>query len=122
MTTNKKTILVAEDEALMLKTIQIKLTKEGFNVVPCADGAVALQQIETCKPDIILTDLNLPHANGDAIITAAKQANSLTKILVLTGMEAQAAKTQALALGASDVIIKPFSLTELVRRVHLLLA
>jgi DNA-binding response OmpR family regulator len=111
------TILVAEDEALMLKTIQIKLSKEGFTVVPCADGAIALEKIAEHKPQVVLTDLNLPHANGETIITAAKAANPDVKILVLTGMEATVAKEKVINLGATDVLIKPFSLVELLKRV-----
>jgi len=111
-------ILVAEDEALMLKTITIKLKKEGYEVIACADGKEALEGIEAYAPEMVLTDMNLPFASGLEIVTAAKKkTNNKAIVIVLSGMEMGVAVEEAFKVGANDYLTKPFSLVELVNRV-----
>ena len=50
-------ILVAEDEPMLLKTIELKLKKEGYEVIVTADGRQAAEQIETANPDMVITDI-----------------------------------------------------------------
>ena len=108
-------ILVAEDEALLLKTMAIKLGREGYEVVTCNNGTDALQQITDANPDLVITDMNLPWADGLTIVKTAIEAQK--QVMVLSGMTQTGHVQTALDLGACDFLEKPFSLQELTKRV-----
>jgi len=115
-------ILVAEDEAMLLKTIELKLKKEGYEVIVTSDGRQAIEQIEPSNPDIIITDIMMPYASGLEIINFVRQKlNRKTPIIILSAMEQEKVVMEAFELGADDYITKPFSLNELVIRVKRLI-
>ncbi|MES2374726.1 MAG: response regulator transcription factor [Bacteroidota bacterium] len=115
-------ILVAEDEPMLLKTIELKLKKEGYEVVATADGRQAMAEIEGSDPDMVITDIMMPYASGLEIISHVRQ--KITRkipIIILTAMEQEKVVMEAFELGADDYITKPFSLNELVMRVKRLM-
>jgi DNA-binding response OmpR family regulator len=112
------TILVAEDEIIMLKTIELRLKKDGHNVVVCQDGREAITKIEELSPDLIITDVMMPFLSGLEIIgTVRKRAGRKIPIIVLSGMGQENVVLEAFQLGADDYITKPFSPNELSVRV-----
>jgi DNA-binding response OmpR family regulator len=116
-------ILVAEDEPMLLKTIELKLRKEGYEVIATSDGRQALIEIEGSSPDLVITDIMMPYASGLEIISLVRQ--KITRkipIIMLTAMEQEKVVMEAFELGADDYITKPFSLNELVIRVKRLLS
>jgi len=116
-------ILVAEDEAMLLKTIELKLKKEGYEVIATADGKQALEQIEIEKPDLVITDIMMPYASGLEITSFIRnKLQSKTPIIVLSAMEQEKVVMEAFELGADDYITKPFRLNELAIRVKRLIA
>ncbi|MEO8171979.1 MAG: response regulator transcription factor [Sediminibacterium sp.] len=115
-------ILVAEDEPMLLKTIELKLKKEGYEVIATADGRQAMAEIDGTNPDMVITDIMMPYASGLEIISHVRQ--TITKkipIIILTAMEQEKVVMEAFELGADDYITKPFSLNELVMRVKRLM-
>ena len=111
-------ILVAEDEPILLMTIEMKLKKEGFEVISSKDGREAIEQIKLTHPDMIITDIMMPYASGLEIINFVRQQqNSKTPIIILSAMEQENVVLEAFELGADDYITKPFSLNELAIRV-----
>ncbi len=66
------TVLVAEDEIIMLKTIELRLKKDGHKVIVTQDGRDALKQIEELSPDLIITDIMMPFVSGLEIIEVVK--------------------------------------------------
>lgn len=116
------TVLVAEDEALMLKTISIKLKKDGYDVITCQDGQEAITGIQQFKPDIVITDIMLPYASGFEIINAAR---SITEkkiyVIMLSALGQEKTVEEAFSLGADDYMTKPFSLSELSIRIKKLI-
>jgi DNA-binding response OmpR family regulator len=114
-------ILIAEDEPLMRKTLTMKLEKEGFEVLSCADGKEALQMLEEVIPDIVITDIMLPYASGLEIIKAVKEKNRKTAVIVLSALGQEKNVVDAFELGADDYITKPFNLNELTIRIKRLL-
>jgi DNA-binding response OmpR family regulator len=112
-------ILVAEDEAIMLKTIELKLKKDEHEVIICSDGKVALQKIEEERPDIIVTDIMLPYSSGLEIVGIVRNGNinKNIPIIILSAMGQESVVEEAFSLGADDYITKPFSLTELSIRI-----
>jgi DNA-binding response OmpR family regulator len=111
------TILVADDEMIMLKTIELRLKKDGHNVIICQDGREALKKIEESSPDLIITDIMMPFLSGLEIIGAVKKEGKKIPIIVLSAMGQENVVLEAFQLGADDYITKPFSPNELSMRV-----
>lgn len=115
-------ILVAEDEPMLLKTIELKLRKEGYEVIATPDGREAIEKIETTNPDMVITDMMMPYASGLEIINFVRQTiNKKIPIIILSAMEQEKVVMEAFELGADDYITKPFSLNELAIRVKRLI-
>jgi DNA-binding response OmpR family regulator len=111
-------ILVAEDEPIMLKTIELRLKKDGHEVIAVDNGRDALQKIDEQNPDLIITDIMMPYSSGLEIVGKVK-ANGHRKIpiIVLSAMGQENVVLEAFNLGADDYITKPFSPNELSMRV-----
>lgn len=115
-------ILLAEDDELILKTIEHKLTKEGYQVILTRNGKDAIDRINTEKVDLIITDIMMPFASGLEIVTnTRKSINANTPIIVLSSMGQEDVVVEAFDLGANDFMVKPFSPIELSIRVKKLL-
>lgn len=111
-------VLLIEDDNLIQKTVQLKLKKEGFDVIACNDGKEGLEKLETEMPDIVLTDMMLPYVSGLEIVSAVKAITSKKiPIIVFSTMGQEHIVEEAFALGADDYITKPFSLTEIIIRI-----
>lgn len=117
------TILVAEDEPMLLKTIELKLKKEGFTVITTVDGREAIAKIEELAPDMVITDIMMPYASGLEIVSLVrKRTDKRIPIIILSAMEQEKVVMEAFELGADDYITKPFSLNELAIRVKRLMS
>ncbi|SDW33743.1 response regulator transcription factor [Flavobacterium degerlachei] len=115
-------ILIAEDEEMMLKTMEFKLRKEGFQVIACSNGEEAMEKIVSEKPDIIVTDIRMPFITGLDIVRKVKVELKLNiPIIVLSAVGLEKTVLEAFDLGADDFITKPFSPNELIVRVKRLL-
>jgi DNA-binding response OmpR family regulator len=116
-------ILIAEDEVMMLKTMEFKLIRQGFEVVACSNGEEALEKIISEKPDIIITDINMPLVSGLEIIRKVKvELNLDIPIVILSALGLEQIVQQAFDLGADDFITKPFSPNELIARIRRLVS
>lgn len=112
-------ILLAEDDNLIRKTIEIRLVKDGHVIIACAEGTTALENLKSDPPDMVITDIMLPSASGLEIVSAVKEvvADKPIKVIVLSAMGQEDIVEEAFKLGADDYMTKPFSLTELSIRV-----
>jgi DNA-binding response OmpR family regulator len=108
--TGHMTILVADDDEIVLKTIELRLKKDGYNVILTNDGREALLKIEEMPPDLIITDIMMPFASGLEIIDAVKNKQGRKiPIIVLSAVGEEKVVREALQLGADDYITKPFT-------------
>lgn len=115
-------ILVAEDEPMLLKTIELKLKKEGYEVITTQDGREAIAKIEEFNPDLVISDIMMPYASGLEITALLKKnSDKQIPIIILSAMEQEKVVMEAFELGADDYITKPFSLNELSIRVKRLM-
>jgi DNA-binding response OmpR family regulator len=115
-------ILVAEDEPMLLKTIELKLKKEGYEVITTADGREAIAKIEELNPDLVISDIMMPYASGLEILAIIKKrTDRQIPIIMLSAMEQEKVVMEAFELGADDYVTKPFSLNELVIRIKRLM-
>jgi DNA-binding response OmpR family regulator len=116
-------ILVAEDEPMLLKTIELKLKKDGYDVITTQDGREALTKIDELNPDLVISDIMMPYASGLEITALLKKKEGKSiPIIILSAMEQEKVVMEAFELGADDYITKPFSLNELSIRVKRLIA
>ncbi len=118
-----KKILVAEDNKLILETINHKLIKDGYNVTLASNGKECLEYLKDNSFDLLITDLYMPYVNGHEVISTLRgnRGDKTTPILVLSADGAEDTVLKAFDLGADDYVVKPFSLSELAVRVKLLL-
>lgn len=120
----KKTILVVDDSATMVMSVRGSLELVGFEVETAADGAKAMVKLAGgLKPDLIITDINMPNMDGIAFIKEVRALRSFrfTPILTLT-TESQAEKRQeGKAAGATGWMVKPVSGADLLKVIKQLL-
>lgn len=111
-----KTVFVVDDSAVMLMSVKQTLEMAGFKVETAKDGLEALNKIkEGFKPDLIVTDINMPNMNGIELIKNARTLLRFTPILALT-TESQAAKRdEAKKLGATGWLVKPVAGPDLLK-------
>lgn len=108
MTLEAKKILIIEDEPALRRSVQFRLTKEGYDVTVAKDGEEGILAVAEKKPDLILLDLILPKVNGFDILKRFK-AEAATKdipVIIFTNLSQEADQRQAKALGAADFFIK----------------
>lgn len=112
-------VLVIEDERMMLKVIEFRLKKDGFDVQIAEDGKQGLDIVRNWQPDIIVTDIMMPYISGLEIIATVRTELQLqTPIIVLSAVGLEKTVVEAFGLGADDFITKPFSAEELSIRVQ----
>lgn len=117
----KKKLLVIETEPTLLKVLEFKLRKDGFDVLTAADGREGAGKIVSEQPDLIITNLILPFITGQEIVSMAKQQPKEIPVIILTNVDYEQTLLEAFNLGANDFIIKPFSPNELTIRAKKLL-
>ena len=118
----QQTILVIEDEIIMLKAMEFRLKKEGYNVIIAEDGRIALKIINEQQPDLIITDIMMPFVTGLEIVDFIKnKSDKKAPVIVLSAVGLEKTVLEAFELGADDFITKPFSPNELAVRVKRLL-
>jgi DNA-binding NtrC family response regulator len=110
----KAAILVVEDEAKMRRLLELQLGEEGFVVHSAADAETGLQLLVREKPDLVVTDLRLPGMSGLEFLQAVKRVNAALPVVVMTAYGTVESAVEAMKVGASDYVTKPFSLAELV--------
>lgn len=112
-------ILISDDEMIMLKIIELRLKKDGHEVIVTSNGKEAIEQIKLHDPDMIIADIMMPFTSGLEIVSMVKQ-NHLQRnvpIIILSAMGQENVVLEAFNLGADDYITKPFSPNELSMRV-----
>ncbi len=110
-------ILVVDDDAAIRSSLAQQLGEQGYSVSLAVDGADGAKVFDGQHPDLVLTDLAMPIADGFALINHIREASE-TPIVVLSVRGGDADKVRALDLGADDFVVKPFSAPELLARVR----
>lgn len=110
-----KHILLVDDSATMLMSIKSALEIAGFRVSTASDGVQALERIKTARPDLMITDINMPRMDGIELIRQARAIMRFTPILTLTTESQQAKRDEARKLGATGWLVKPVAAAELVK-------
>jgi len=119
-----KTIFIVDDSATMLMSVKFFLVSANFTVETASDGVQALSRLKSgLKPDLIITDINMPHMGGMELIKKLRAMPSFrfTPILTLTTESLAEKRNEAKKLGATGWIVKPVTGTDLVKVIKQLL-
>jgi len=116
---NRRTVVVVDDEADIREILQYNLEQEGFKVVLIDDGEKAIQYLKENPVDLILLDLMLPGIPGLELCKMLKKEAALESIpiIMITAKTSETDVIVGLELGADDYITKPFSPKEVVARI-----
>ncbi len=116
-------ILVVDDEKDLVDLVSYNLEKEGFAVLKAYDGEKALQIVKARNVDLMILDLMLPGIQGMEVCKLIRKdpVNAALPVIMLTAKGEEIDKILGLEMGADDYIAKPFSVRELLARVHALL-
>ena len=113
MAIEKPSILVVEDEAKMRRLLELQLAEEGFRAQTVADAEAGLKLLNKEPFDLIVTDFKLPGMSGLEFLQAVKRVNANLPVIIMTAHGTVESAVEAMKIGASDYVLKPFSLAEL---------
>ena len=111
-------ILVVDDEEPIVDAISYNLKKEGFDVETASDADECMNRFLSGSPDLVLLDVMLPSGNGLDLCRRLHRHNAALPVLLLTARAAEADCLRGFEAGADDYVVKPFSMRELMARVH----
>jgi DNA-binding response OmpR family regulator len=113
-------IVLIEDDRLIVRPLVSALEALGYNVVTAYDGASGLEAALTHQPDLVILDILLPQMDGWEVCKAIRKA-SVVPILMLSSLNDEVDRVLGLELGADDYLTKPFSTRELIAHIKALL-
>jgi DNA-binding response OmpR family regulator len=119
-----QTVLVCDDDELLVELLSHRLGSRGYSVVIASDGGAAVEQATKCKPDAIVLDMMMPVLDGQQVLRRLKAdaATAGIPIVMLTARRQERDIVGALELGADDYLVKPFIPEELMSRLARLMA
>jgi len=129
----RKKILVVDDSAVIVKTLSMKLTANGYDVVTAEDGSGAVRTVRRERPDVILLDISFPPdvAHGGGVpwdgflimdwIRRLEEAKNIP-VIIITGGDPVKFKERSLAMGATHFFHKPINNDELLNVIRKVLA
>ena len=119
---NKRRILVADDEVVILKILQNDLMNEGYSVDIVEDGEKAIDKIKHDNYDLIILDNKMPKKNGMDVLRYINIQKYNTIVIMMTAYGTITSAVEAMKLGAYDYISKPFDTSEIIKKVDKILS
>ncbi|MFQ5678148.1 MAG: sigma-54-dependent transcriptional regulator [Gemmatimonadota bacterium] len=114
MSKEKPRVLVIDDEQSMVETLSVLLAGEGFEVLSALSGAEGLEKFADTNPDVVLTDVRMPKVTGVQVLESIREEDPDTPVVLMTAQASLQSAVQAVNLGATHYIQKPFKNEELV--------
>src|SRR5215469_7914584 len=109
----KKRILVVEDEEKLRRVVELQLMSSGFDVDKAASAEEGLRVVD--RADLVLTDLKLPNMDGLQFLGLIRRQNSQVPVIMMTAFGSVETAVEAMKSGATDFLLKPFSLDHLMQ-------
>jgi len=118
------TVLVVDDDPVILKLLEVNFEMEGFEVVRAADGFEGLERARAVRPDIVVLDVMMPRMTGYEVAKALREDDDTAHIpIIFVTARAQSTDVErGMELGVDDYVTKPFDPLDLIARVNALLA
>ena len=118
------TVLVIDDDPVIVKLLRVNFELEGFNVISAGDGREGAEMVRAERPDVVISDIMMPTMNGLELVSILKSDPTTADVpVLLLSAKAQMADVQrGFELGADDYVTKPFDPIELIDKVTALAA
>ena len=118
------TVLVIDDDPVILELLRVNFEIEGFDVITAVDGEEGLEQAQALRPDVVISDIMMPRRDGLQLLGDLKADPDTEDLpVILLSAKAQKAEVQeGLDLGADDYITKPFDPIKLIDRLNAVVA
>jgi two-component system, OmpR family, response regulator len=120
-TATKRRVLVVDDEENVTHLVSSALRFDGFETVTADNGQSALAAVAESDPDLVVLDVMMPGIDGLGVLQSLRAAGSQVPVIFLTARDAATDRIGGLRAGADDYVVKPFSVEELLARVHAVL-
>jgi two-component system, OmpR family, response regulator len=114
-------LLVVDDEPNIVELLSASLRYAGFHVTSAGSGREAIDQVRDVRPDLIVLDVLMPGVDGFSVLRQLRGNGIDIPVLFLTAKDAGEDRVAGLTLGADDYVTKPFSLAEVIARIHAIL-
>src|SRR5262245_47264965 len=114
---DKSRVLVVDDEPQITRVLKTVLSSQGYQVQTATEGESALANFTEWRPELVITDLYMPHMDGLELCRRIRAMSSVP-IIVLSVKGEEKTKVEALDSGADDYVTKPFGTDELLARVR----
>jgi DNA-binding response OmpR family regulator len=114
-------ILLIEDDAALASMLALAFEDAGHIALEARDGLEGLGRIERERPDLVVSDVNMPRLDGFSLCRRLREAKNRVPIILLTSRDSEIDQALGLELGADDYVVKPFSTRVLIARAHALL-
>ena len=113
-------LLVVDDDPFIARLLEIELAAAGYQVRVANDGQQAIDLVADDPPDLVITDVMMPHVDGFELTRSLRQdpRTATISVIILTARGLSADKLEGFAIGADDYIVKPFDTPELLARVR----
>jgi PleD family two-component response regulator len=113
-------LLVVDDDPFIARLLEIELAAAGYQVRVANDGQQAMEAVAQEPPDLVITDVMMPHVDGFELTRSLRQdpRTATISVIILTARGLSADKLEGFAIGADDYIVKPFDTPELLARVR----
>jgi len=113
----KSRVLVVDDEPQITRVLRTVLSSQGYQVRTAAEGEAAMSNFNEWRPELVITDLYMPHMDGVELCRRIRAVSNVP-IIVLSVKGEERSKVEALDSGADDYVTKPFGIDELLARVR----
>jgi DNA-binding NtrC family response regulator len=113
MTVDRPVLLLVDDDPGIRDAVGRLGERAGFEVVSCAGGREALAQLQRRPADLAMVDLRMPDVNGLEVLRAIREAVPACEVILMTGFATIDSAVEAIKLGASDYLTKPFDFERL---------
>ncbi|MBK5245364.1 MAG: response regulator transcription factor [Eubacteriaceae bacterium] len=114
-------VLICEDDKHIRRLFRDTLEKEGYTIFEASDGSKALEILEKHQIDLLITDVMMPHMDGNALTRALREGGYELPILMITARESMDDKRTGFNAGTDDYMVKPVDMDEMLLRVFALL-
>ena len=121
VTRAKRRVLVVDDEDNVTHLVSSALRFDGFETVTADSGLAALAAVAESSPDLIVLDMMMPGLDGMGVLQRLRANGAQVPVIFLTARDAASDRIGGLRAGADDYVVKPFSVEELLARVHAVL-
>jgi CheY-like chemotaxis protein len=117
-------ILAIDDDSSVLKLIDLQLSRAGYSVITASSGKTGLDMARTGSPTLILLDIFMPDMDGFSVLRALQQEEVTARIpvIMISAQSEKNAVINAMRLGVSDYIVKPYEITSLLHKISSVIA